>query len=82
MGLRAYLLALSLAGLLNATQATFGHSAPWCAWCTDDPQASDAGYYGYSNGQCRVTMSGLGACVPSPPVSLRRQGVFIEPPPR
>jgi hypothetical protein len=37
MGLRAYLLALGLAALLNATQATFGHSARWCAWCADDP---------------------------------------------
>ena len=80
MGLRAYLLALGLAGLLNATQATFGRSAPWCAWCTDDPQASDAGDYG--NGHCRVTTSGLGVCVPSPPGSPRRQGVFIERLPR
>ncbi len=78
MGLRAYLLALGLAGLLNATQATSGHSAPWCAWCADDPQTADAGYYGYGNGQCRVTMSGLGVCVPSPPVSPRHQGAFIE----
>jgi hypothetical protein len=77
MGLRAYLLALGLAGLLNATQATLGHAAPWCAWCSDDPQASDADYYGTGNGQCRVTMSGLGVCVPSPPVSPRRPGVFI-----
>ena len=45
MGLRAYLLAFGLAALLNATQATFGHSAPWCAWCTDDPATSDSGYY-------------------------------------
>jgi hypothetical protein len=76
MSPRAYLLAFGVAALLNVTQATFGRSAPWCAWCTDDPQASDAGYYG--NGQCRVTMSGLGVCVPSPPVSPRRQGAFIE----
>jgi hypothetical protein len=80
MGLQAYLLAFGLAALLNATQATFGHSAPSCAWCTDDPATSDSGYYG--NGQCRVTMSGLGVCVPSPPVSPRRQGVFIERLPR
>jgi len=78
MGLRAYLLAFGVAALLNATQATFGHSAPWCAWCTNDPQASDAGYYDYGYGRCRVTMSGLSVCVPSPPVSPRRQGVFIE----
>jgi hypothetical protein len=80
MDLRAYLLALGVAGLLSVTQATPGHSALWCAWCTDDPATSDAGYYG--NGQCRVTMSGLGVCVPSAPVSPRRQGVFIERLPR
>jgi hypothetical protein len=45
MGLRAYLLAFGLAALLNLTPATFGHSAPWCAWCTDDPATSDSGYY-------------------------------------
>jgi hypothetical protein len=78
MGLRSYLLAFGLAALLNITQATSGRSAPWCAWCTDDPQTSDAGYYGYSNGPCRVTMSGLGVCVPGPPVSPHRQGAFIE----
>jgi hypothetical protein len=78
MGLRAHLLALGLAALLNVTQATFGHSAPWCAWCADDPAASDAGYYGYGNWQCRVTMSGLGVCAPSRPVSPRRQDVLIE----
>lgn len=27
--------------------------------------------------QCRVTESGLGVCVPSPPVSSRRQHIFI-----
>jgi hypothetical protein len=78
MGLQAYLLALGLAALLNVTQATFGQSAPWCAWCADDPATSDAGYYGYGNQHCRVTMSGLGVCVPGPPVSPRHQGVFIE----
>ncbi len=80
MGLRTYLLTFGVAALLNATQATSGYAAPWCAWCTDDPATSDSSYYG--NGQCRVTMSGLGVCVPSPPVSLRRQGVFIERLPR
>jgi hypothetical protein len=77
MGLRAYLLAFGVAALLNVTQATFGHSAPWCAWCADDPAASDAGYYGTGNWQCRVAMSGLGVCVPSPPAWSRHQGVFI-----
>jgi hypothetical protein len=75
MSLRAYVLAFGLAALLNATQATFGRSTPWCTWCTDDSGASDSGYYG--NGQCRVTMPGLGVCVPSPPISPRRPAVFI-----
>jgi hypothetical protein len=76
MGLRACLLALILAELLNVTQATFGHSAPWSAWCADDPAMSGACYYG--NGQCWVTESGLGVCIPGPPVPGRRQGVFVE----
>jgi hypothetical protein len=74
MSLRSCLLALGVAALLNVTQATFGHSAPWCA---DDPAMSSACYYG--NGQCWLTETGLGVCAPSPPVSPRRQGVFIEP---
>jgi hypothetical protein len=78
MGPRAYLLALGLAALLNAAQAAFGQSAPWCVWCADDPQTSDAGHYGYGNQHCGVTMSGLGVCVPGPLASARNQGVFIE----
>jgi hypothetical protein len=54
MGLRAYLLTLSLAALLNVMQATPGHAAPYI-WQ-----------------QCWVTETGLGVCVPTPPVSSRR----------
>jgi len=77
MSLRSRLLALTVAALLNITQATFGHSAPRYAWCADDPAMSVACYYG--NGQWWVTETGLGVCVPGPPVSARHQGVFIEP---
>jgi hypothetical protein len=62
MALRAYLLAFAVAALLNATQATVGHSASNYAWR-----------------QCWVTETGLGVCVPSPPVSLRRQRALIAP---
>ncbi len=60
MALRARLIALGLAALLNATQATFADSAPSYIWR-----------------QCWVTDSGLGVCVPNPPVSSRRPRIFI-----
>lgn len=39
--------------------------------------AQPAPVYGWR--QCWVTETGLGVCVPTPPVSLRRQRVFIAP---
>lgn len=60
MSLRARLIALSLAALLNATQAAFAQAPPSYIWR-----------------QCRVTETGLGVCVPSAPVPLRRPRIFI-----
>lgn len=65
MRLRTFLLSLCVAALLDATQATFAHSASAFPWCADDRGRSDFCYYGDGR-QCWVTMSGLGVCVPSP----------------
>jgi len=77
MHLRASLLFLAIAALLNATHAAsapLSHAFPWCA---DDRATTDPCYY-YSDGKrCRLTMSGLGVCVPIAHVPSR-YGVFGE----
>ena len=78
MRLRAFSLFLSAAALFCAIQAAAAPSSYAYPWCADDRARLDTCYY-YSDGlQCRVTMTGLGICVPIPSAPPRHRRVSTE----
>jgi hypothetical protein len=64
----AKLLSLTMLVLLNAPHTAFGQPAWGYVWCTDGSGRYDFCYRD-ARQSCHVTMSGLGVCVPRPPVS-------------
>jgi hypothetical protein len=74
---RACFLSIGAAALLNAMQPAFGQPTSVYARCTDGYGRPQFCYYGAVQ-RCRVTMSGLGVCVPSLGSSSHDQGVAAE----
>jgi len=78
MRLRVLLLLLGVAALFAATRATSAPSSYAYPWCADDRARLDTCYYYRDGLRCRVTMSGLGVCVPILLAPPRYRRVFTE----
>ena len=78
MRLRVLLLLFGAAVLLGATPATSAPSSYAYPWCADDRASLDTCYYYRDGLRCRVTMSGLGVCVPILLAPPRYRRVFTE----
>jgi hypothetical protein len=77
MRTRALSLGFGAIALLTATQPSLAYTASLYGWCIGDFGRLDP--CSYEGGrQCRVTMSGLGVCVPSPSIPSYRTRVLVQ----